>query len=98
MTAMEDPALTFHNVVEIPFHVETFSGRSGDKDEEIARLKVQLEESEAGRAQKADELNRMKSTLAEEVLCPVCLSVPRSNKIPCCRYGHITCLPCYRLD
>ena len=34
--------------------------------------------------------------LYEDVKCPVCLKVPRSDKIPICSNGHITCEDCKR--
>ena len=43
-----------------------------------------------------DEIENMKKKLKEAVLCPVCLKVPRSNQIPICRNGHVTCEECFR--
>ena len=34
--------------------------------------------------------------IGTEVECPVCLMVPRSDKIPVCKNGHITCEGCKR--
>ena len=43
-----------------------------------------------------NEIENMKKKLREAILCPVCLKVPRSERIPICRNGHITCEGCYR--
>ena len=42
------------------------------------------------------EIENIKKKLKEAILCPVCFKVPRSEQIPICRNGHITCEGCYR--
>ena len=42
------------------------------------------------------EIENIKKKLKEAILCPVCLKIPRSEQIPICRNGHITCESCYR--
>jgi len=35
------------------------------------------------------------SSLEEHLLCPVCLTMPRSSPVPACDRGHIVCQECY---
>ena len=60
-----------------------------EAEEERNRLLKLLQESD-------QEKNSLKKKIKEEVECPVCLLVPRSDKIPVCRNGHITCFDCKR--
>ena len=40
------------------------------------------------------EKNAVAMKMEEILLCGVCLSVPRSQRIPVCSNGHITCQAC----
>ena len=60
-----------------------------------------MEEKEKNRLLKlVEESQQEKSSvmkkIMKEVECPVCLMVPRSDKIPVCKNGHITCKGCKR--
>ena len=62
---------------------------------------VEEAEKEKNRLQKlVEESKQEKSSVIKkigtEVECPVCLMVPRSDKIPVCKNGHITCEGCKR--
>lgn len=35
------------------------------------------------------------SSISDELLCPVCMTVPRSLPIPCCPKGHLMCQTCH---
>ena len=42
------------------------------------------------------EKNAVLKNLEEQVICPVCLLVPKTGRMPMCRNGHTTCETCKR--
>ena len=42
------------------------------------------------------EIENIKKKLKEAILCSVCHKVPRSERIPICRNGHVSCEGCFR--
>lgn len=62
--------------------------------EQIKILEEKLDENK--NISKIKELENIKKRLTEEILCPICLSIPKSKKIPVCENGHTTCLECIR--
>ena len=40
---------------------------------------------------------KLLKTLQEAILCPVCLLVPKTESVPSCPRGHLTCTPCLQL-
>lgn len=43
----------------------------------------------------SEKLKVSASSIEEELLCPVCMTVPRSLPIPCCPRGHLLCQTCH---
>lgn len=74
-----------------------------DQKEELTKCKEALIEEKEKKTRAELEKNntiREKTDLLQElnefVSCPVCLELPRGNRIPICRNGHITCDTCCR--
>ena len=38
---------------------------------------------------------KLSSVVEEHLLCPVCLTIPRSGPVRQCQRGHIVCRECY---
>ena len=49
---------------------------------------------DAGELQR--ELDDLQKALATAVMCPVCLNLPGSTRIPVCDNGHLVCETCFR--
>ena len=62
--------------------------------EQIKILEEKLDENKS--IINIKELENIKKRLTEEILCPICPSIPKSKKIPVCENGHTTCLECIR--
>ena len=58
-------------------------------------VKAQTKEEKQTKMAEKEKKDLM-TNLQEQVLCPVCLLVPRSGKMPMCRNGHTTCDKCRR--
>ena len=74
-----------------------------EAEEEESKMSELLKEAEEEKIKMSELLGKtnqekeaFKEKIEEEVKCPVCLMVPRSDKIPVCRNGHITCGSCKR--
>ena len=52
---------------------------------------------EMGREDLLATHKKLLKALKQAVLCPVCLTVPKADPVPCCPRGHITCSPCLQL-
>ena len=60
-------------------------------------MKRVMEEKEKNRLLKlVEESQQEKKKIMKMVECPVCMMVPRSDNIPVCKNGHITCEGCKR--
>ena len=62
-----------------------------EAEKEKNRLLKLVEESK-------QEKSPVMKKIGTEVECPGCLMVPRSDKTPVCRNGHITCEGCKRYN
>ena len=72
-----------------------------EKDkEEMETMNKTLENEKAAFIEYQNEVKKEKdellTKLRDHVICPVCLLVPRTGKLPVCRNGHITCEKCKR--
>jgi len=62
-------------------------------------LPTESAESKLHQAEKrklTHEIENIKKKLREALLCSVCHNVPRSERIPICRNGHVSCEGCFR--
>mgnify|MGYP000592326740 CR=1 FL=1 len=65
-------------------------------------LSTQNDESAESKLHQAEkrklthEIENIKKKLREAILCSVCHNVPRSERIPICRNGHVSCEGCFR--
>ena len=73
---------------------------SGDKDEKNwgEEIENRKDEFRSLKEYAEKERNAVLKNLEEQVICPVCLLVPRTGRMPICRNGHTTCETCIRYN
>ena len=96
-------ALMKKKVIALTSANDTLVRNIKEKEEELTKCKQALIEEKEKKDQAELEKNnsvREKTDLLQElndiVSCPVCLELPRGNKITICTNGHITCETCCR--
>ena len=51
-----------------------------------------------GKEELLETHKKLLKALREAIVCPVCLLVPRSDSVPSCPNGHVTCSSCLDPD
>ena len=62
-----------------------------EQEKMLASTNKKLFEVEDEKVKVEDEKNKFEAKLIE---CPVCLTLPRKEPVPCCANGHLVCSPC----
>lgn len=78
----------------LEFKLEIFKEDNEYLRAEVEDLKDKLGKAKVLISRCSTDLMTLKKKLADEVLCCVCISVPRCHKILCCKNGHIVCEFC----
>ena len=76
--------------------METSNKEKDDLLERNLKLEKENNEEKTMKNKYEKEKANILDYLEREVTCPVCLMIPRTEKIPICRNGHTTCEKCIR--